>query len=291
MGRAITVANRKGGVGKTTLVVSLAHAITADEGKSVCVVDLDPQASATTALLGPRTRDLEGMSIARLLIGRQLTGRTIDVSKITIGQVSHLTNKPGVPLALLPCSPELWRVEDKIRDGRVLLPNPKRAVRDRFQRIINALKARFEYVLIDTPPGRSLLSDSASKQADFILVPSNSDAFGTWGLDLYEQELTALGVQHKARWLWTLMDPRANWQRHIEAFIDRTHVRSISKTKSSVGASDFEDLITFPKLAPIGFAQGDWTPRTFVKMYGETGAARISEVAQYVMRTTEEVAG
>lgn len=291
MGRVITVANRKGGVGKTTLVVSMAHAITADVGKSVCVIDLDPQASATTALLGTRARDFESLYIEWLLVRPMPTGRRIAASDIVIGQVSHLTNKPNVPLALLPCSPKLWALEDKIREKRFLPPYSRRSVRDRFARILRMIRGKFDYVLIDTPPGRGLLSDSAAKLADFILVPSNADAMGTWGLDLYEHELTALGAQRKARWIWTLMNPISDWRRNIEGFIARTHVRSISKTTKNIANTDFEDLTIFPKIAAIGFAQGDWTPRTFVKMYGETGAARISDVARYVMATTEEVAG
>ena len=52
MGHVIAFANRKGGVGKSTLTVAIAHALTAEFGPSVCVVDTDPQASATTALAG-----------------------------------------------------------------------------------------------------------------------------------------------------------------------------------------------------------------------------------------------
>ncbi len=287
MGKVITVANRKGGVGKTTLVVALAHALTADEGKSVCVIDTDPQASATIALIG-MTAD-SSKHLDALLTGRRLTARRVRAADCVIGQVSHLTNKPDVPLALIPCSPDFWKVEDRLRARQIMLPNPRAEVKKRLTKLMNALRASFDYILIDTPPGRTFLSDFVAKAADLVLVPSNPTPVAIWGLDIYETELNKLGVHSKARWLWTLTDGKEKWHDQISDFLERSHVRAMAKVQAGPAGTDIDDPIAFPRLKAFATAFGRYDPTTFARFYGSTESARVSELARYVMQAVEEV--
>lgn len=288
-GRVIAFANRKGGVGKTTLTVAIAHALTAEFGKSVCVVDTDPQASATLALAGLDDFDAyQKYGFDRLLLDPALLKRSPKIDGYIFGQVSHLTDKPTVPLSLIPCSPALWKLEDRLLSGKVLYPSPKKAVATRYQKLMRILKSRFDYVLIDTPPGRTFLSDHVTKSADLIVVPSNTNPVAIWGLDIYEQELVKLGALKKARWLWTLMNTQANWKGSLQKFLGGSKVRAISRTETMVGDSDLENQLIFPRLTRIEFALADTRPKSFVSFYGQRESQIIGEIADYLMREIEK---
>jgi cellulose biosynthesis protein BcsQ len=288
MGYVLAFANRKGGVGKTTLTVAIAHALTAEHGKSVCVVDTDPQASATLALAGEREFvQFQRLGIDKLLQDGQLSSRRPDIDRYIWGHVSHLTNRPDVPLSLIACSPQLWKLEDRLHAGKVLQPSPKRTISLRFQKLLKVLRERFDYVLIDTPPGRTFLSDHVTKEADLILVPSNTNPVAIWGLDIYEHELIKLRALERARWIWTLMNTQSNWQAPLQAFLSKTKVRAISRTVSRVGDTDLENQLIFPKLAKIEFALSDVRPKSFVAFYGQRESQMISEIATYLMREVE----
>lgn len=291
MGRVITVANRKGGVGKTTLVVALAHTISADEGKSVCVIDTDPQASATIALIGvDGAKSHASKHVGALLTGPALRSGPVNVRNCVVGHVSHLTNKPDVPLSLIPSSPQFWQIEDKLRSGRLLLPNPRAEVKRRFEKLLRAMRSAYDYIIIDTPPGRTFLSDLVTKSADLILVPSNPNPVAIWGLDLYEKELEKLGRHDRARWLWTLTDAKVKWEPTVTAFLERSGIPAITRVSVAPDGTDIKDNIPFPRLKGFEFAfrDPDRTPTTFARFYGDAESARLSELARFVMKSAEE---
>jgi chromosome partitioning protein len=126
-GKLIAVANMKGGVGKTTTVVSLAEALAADNpSASILVVDLDPQASASVCLAGDdllsemitKNRTLEDFLELRLLA--RVPARDAPLAPKIREAVSRTTHR-GNPLkiSLLPCGPDLRVVE---RESFIVLP-------------------------------------------------------------------------------------------------------------------------------------------------------------------------
>ncbi|MGH6950505.1 MAG: ParA family protein, partial [Vitreimonas sp.] len=115
-GKVVCVANRKGGVGKTTATVVIAHTLQ-QAGRSVAVIDVDPQSSATYALAGEKLAQSMSSIMLEGMIQRE---NSFPVSRpiedFSWGQISTLTNRPDVPIALIPCSPALWDLEDKLSD-------------------------------------------------------------------------------------------------------------------------------------------------------------------------------
>lgn len=118
-GKLIAVANMKGGVGKTTTVVSLAEALAADDSQaSVLVVDLDPQASASVCLAGDDllaemirgNRTVEAFLDERLIV-REPTKLAPKIHK-AVSNTTHGGNP--LKISLLPCGPELRTVEREI---------------------------------------------------------------------------------------------------------------------------------------------------------------------------------
>ncbi|MET3662093.1 ParA family protein [Aquamicrobium ahrensii] len=159
--RIITVANQKGGVGKTTTAINLATALAAI-GEKVLIVDLDPQGNASTGL-GVDRKD------------RPVSSYDVLTGEATIEEASVQTAVPG--LAIVPSTLDLLGVEMEIASAP-----------DRVLRLRNALRATseranpFTYVLIDCPPSLNLLTLNSMAAADSVLVPLQCEFFALEGL-------------------------------------------------------------------------------------------------------------
>jgi chromosome partitioning protein len=146
MGKIISVANQKGGVGKTTTAVNLAAAL-AVKGNRVLILDLDPQGMAT-ASLGKKKERQKGIYQA-LMNGREMMD-------LILG--ADLDN-----LYLCPCSPELSGAEIELFP----LKNRERRLREALEKI----KRNFHYILIDCPPSLGFLTINALTASDSVLIP------------------------------------------------------------------------------------------------------------------------
>ncbi|MEP5977192.1 MAG: ParA family protein [Nitratireductor sp.] len=159
--RIITIANQKGGVGKTTTAINLATALAAI-GENVLIVDLDPQGNASTGL-GIDRRD------------RTLSSYDVLVGEASIAEAAMQTAVPQ--LSIVPSTLDLLGVEMEISG----LP-------DRALRLRNALRPmpegenRYSYVLVDCPPSLNLLTINAMAGADSVLVPLQCEFFALEGL-------------------------------------------------------------------------------------------------------------
>jgi chromosome partitioning protein len=157
--KIIAVANQKGGVGKTTTSVNLAACL-AVRGVRVLLIDLDPQANATSALgLEP----IDNHSIYGPILGLE------EVSKIVIPtRFKHLWLIPG-DLNLAGAEVEVARTEDHLTRLRVALEPLRR-------------DATFDVVLLDCPPSLGILMTNALAAADELLVPIQCEYFALEGL-------------------------------------------------------------------------------------------------------------
>lgn len=155
----IAIANQKGGVGKTTTSVNLGACL-AERGVRVIVLDLDPQANATSALgLVPGEQD----SIYQALING---GRVGDL--VTPTKYPNLSLIPS-DLELAGCEIELARADDHLV---------------RLRRILREFKATdaADYLFLDCPPSLGVLMTSALAAADELIVPLQCEYFGLEGL-------------------------------------------------------------------------------------------------------------
>ncbi len=156
--RVIAVANQKGGVGKTTTTINLATAIAAT-GLRVLLIDLDPQANATTGL--GLDANLDRATVYDLLLG-----------EIALADIAEQTLIPN--LQLVASSMNLAGAEIEL----VGLARREFRLRDALAEKLSA----FDIVLIDCPPSLGLLTLNAMTAADAVLVPLQCEYYALEGI-------------------------------------------------------------------------------------------------------------
>jgi chromosome partitioning protein len=157
--RIITIANQKGGVGKTTTAINLATALAAI-GERVLIIDLDPQGNASTGL-GIDRRDRK-LSTYDLLVGNN-----------TVAEVAMPTVVPNLSIAA--STMDLLGVEMEIGHENDRVFKMKKALQHSDANV-------YDYILIDCPPSFNLLTMNALAAAQSVLVPLQCEFFALEGL-------------------------------------------------------------------------------------------------------------
>ena len=161
------VANQKGGVGKTTSTVNIAAAI-ADTGARVLLVDLDPQANASSGL-GFRGKD--GSTIADVIL-----------DGIPLGDAIRPTGIPNLDIVVS---------EQDLSSAAIELPG--RADRERVLEVSLApVRTDYDYIFIDCPPSLDLLAVNALTAADRLIIPVQCEYFALEGLSRLLDTITAV---------------------------------------------------------------------------------------------------
>lgn len=158
MGKVISITNQKGGVGKTTTAINLSAAL-AEASQSVLVIDFDPQTNATSGLGVELTdEDKTIMDVIR---------NNTDIKKAIINtHVKDLDILSGdVELSVLEL--ELLNKPDKEK---------------KLKQIIDKIKEKYDYIIIDCPPSVGMLTVNALVASDSVIIPVQCEYFSLEGL-------------------------------------------------------------------------------------------------------------
>ena len=163
MSKVICVVNQKGGVGKTTTAVNLSASLAAANRRTL-LIDLDSQGNATGGL-GVDTDSINSKNFCSVILGEiALEDTTIDVYPDLLNGYLHLC-----PANHELTGAEIHLVETESREYRL-------------KKVIDGIRAQYDYIFIDAPPSLSLLTINALAAADRVLIPVQCEYYALEGI-------------------------------------------------------------------------------------------------------------
>jgi len=207
----ISLANQKGGVGKTTTAVNLSASIAVAEKKTL-LIDMDPQCNATTGL------------------GVTYNGLYTHLYNVLIGKssIKETIRKTDVPyLDILPAHPDLIGAEVELLD----MDNREFVLRA----ILKEIRGDYDYIFIDCPPSLGLPTINSLVASDYVIIPHHCEYYAREGLAMLlrtitiikkrlNQGLETLGV------LLTMFDKRNNLSYRVQEEVNNYFSGSVFKT-------------------------------------------------------------
>ena len=198
----VAVANQKGGVAKTTTTINLGASL-AMANQRVLLVDLDPQGNLTSGVGQKGLQGTGGTAYEALT-----TNSSDPASFIVPTGIDHLS--------LIPANRELTGAEIELV--------PMLARERRLRRVLDPLRAQFDYIFVDSPPSLGLLTLNALVAADTVLIPLNCEYFALEGIaeltSTIERVRSALNPPLAIEGvLLTMYDDRTNLGQQVSANI------------------------------------------------------------------------
>ncbi|HDD31743.1 MAG TPA: ParA family protein [Thermococcus litoralis] len=206
---AISIANQKGGVGKSTTAINLSAAL-ALKGKRVLLVDMDPQ-GATTVGLGLRNANptiynviLDEAEIEDVIIPTQIEGLELIPSNIALSGAE---------------------IELSSQIGREYILRNKLA----------KIKDKYDYVIIDTPPSLGILTMNSLVASDEVIIPIQAEYYALEGIGLLLKAIKLvrerLGIPLEIRgFLITMFDKRTNLSKEVKEEVRRIFGEKVFRT-------------------------------------------------------------
>ena len=191
MGKVIAIANQKGGVGKSTTAINLSACL-AEKGKHILVIDIDPQGN-TTSGLGVEKAELDN-SLYELIIGEAEPEDVI--IKNTVENLDVIPSNVNLSGAEI----EIFELEEK----EFII-----------KKIVEKVRRRYDYVIMDCPPSLSMLTINALTAANSVIVPIQCEYYALEGLSqlIYTIDLVKERLNSKLKIegiLFTMFDTRNN---------------------------------------------------------------------------------
>ena len=236
--RVIAMTNQKGGCGKTTSAINLAGALQA-AGRSVLLIDLDPQAHATAGL-----------------------GLQSDQCELTLYHTLSLNTQPPVPLSAVVRHTSTC----DLAPGHILLSTLEQELTgqeggiSRLYSSLQTLTSAYDLIIIDTPPNLGFLTFNALRAADEVIIPIEASCFSVQGVAKLQSmiDLVQTKTGHRLRLvkaLLTMYDRRTRYTQQVANEIRHIFGERVFKTLISVN-------VTLREAAAAGVPVFQWNRRS-----------------------------
>lgn len=210
MGRVVSIANQKGGVGKTTTAINLA-AILAKRNKKVLLIDADPQGNATSGLGLDKTSEFSTYDVLINEVELANTIQKVDIKKLDICPTNM--SLAGAEVELVGAVGREYRLKDRI----------------------DKVRDTYDFIFIDCPPSLGLITLNALAASDSVLIPVQCEYFALEGVgellktvDLvrkyYNRNLTIEGA------VLTMYDSRTKLSNQVVVEVNKYFENRVFKT-------------------------------------------------------------
>ena len=180
MGQSIAVMNTKGGVGKSTIAMAIAETAAVYHAKNILVIDSDPQTSMSIMMM-PMARweqlEREKKTLVHYLAQTVLGDQKLDWKQFVATKVSDV--EEAASIFLMPSHMELSLFERAVSEAK-----RARQLRDAVRKLLDEAMETFDLVIIDCPPGISILTEIWLREVDYYLPPTKPDYLSARGLSI-----------------------------------------------------------------------------------------------------------
>lgn len=219
MAEIIAVANRKGGVGKTTTTLNLAYSLK-ELGKKVLAIDLDPQANLSRCFGIENTNNIENT------IGHILMSELNEESYIV---EDYIISYDEIDIILSSVYLSVAETQMRVETGS------EKILSD----IIDSLREKYDYILIDTSPSLNILTINALCAADNVLVVADTQMFAIVGIDELLKTVQKIKKRVNSKLnikgiLLTMCDSRTNLSKMITEQVEETYGGKIRVFQSKI---------------------------------------------------------
>lgn len=292
MSMMITIANRKGGVGKTTLAIALAETFVFEHKKNTVILDLDPQSSATEILLSvdEYADRLEADNVLPGYLRSALAGLKRPAEKFLSHARHSLNGRGSVDMAIVPNSPEMWDAE-----FAALRAGSEAQYREAMRALFEHLQTEFDVIIVDNPPGKTMASEEAILASDVVLCPIVPERLSVWGMDrmkAYFEELER--TQTVPPWRFVISRLGGNYaeaNKQVDVIKARYQDHFLTERKGLPGFGHTE-LVGLPQAQRIVqriamFRESPDTVKTLEGFYGADATQQLRKIAQKLQEVPE----
>jgi chromosome partitioning protein len=258
LARVISIANQKGGVGKTTTAVNLGASLAASEQR-VLIIDSDPQGNATSALGFPKDPARRTLYQA-VILGEPIERVIVDAKVDLLELIPSDKNLVGAAVELVSMENREYRLRE----------------------IVQGIRDKYDYILIDCPPSLDLLTINALAASDSVLVPIQCEYFALEGVSELLDTLMRLRRSINPSLsiegiLLTMYDDRTTLSKQVAADL-----------KSFFGSQVFETII--PRNVRLAEAPSHGMPVIFYDIHSK-GAESYIQLSKEVIANAQKRVG